>query len=478
MRDEPRVLPAAAAVEVDLEDGRVRRAGKLLDPAEGRERDSGLPTLRARERVPRRQRVVHRFRCNRRAGRETERLSTRSASRRRTRASCSRPSRIVELDHERDRRRPRRPSCSTRPRCPRPCRRWPARRRGPATRCPVRDRVEVELQAVLAVFERVAALTVSQGACPGRRAATKPQPSLYASRGAEDEAARLGARGSRRACAARSTSASSSTVCLQSAPGRASSGMMSLKTIPRLREVRDVPDLGSQASDTQRRRGLRRSRQKSSCESSCASSASVSSCWMPPSRRSGLRERRAGARPGGAVRPRGRPRSGTCAGAAPRCRSARASRMRPRCRRRSPGRASRCPSRRGCSRPYSSSSRASSARIRGALAQLREIELVLGLPEAARALAPALLARPGRRGELLADHAQRQELVALEPEDRLEALDVVLAEEAVAAPRAARREQALVLEVADLGDRDVRELALQRAADGADREQRASALLA
>src|SRR5204863_9030430 len=74
-------------------------------------------------------------------------------------------------------------------------------------------------------------------------------------------------------------------------------------------------------------------------------------------------------------------------------------------------------------------------------------------------------------GQLLPDHAQRQELVALEPQDRLEALDVVLAEEPVAALRPARREQALVLEVADLRDRDVGELRLQRPADRADRQQ-------
>ena len=47
----------------------------------------------------------------------------------------------------------------------------------------------------------------------------------------------------------------------------------------------------------------------------------------------------------------------------------------------------------------------------------------------------------------------------------------VLAEQAVPAPRAPRREQALILEVADLRDRDVRELRLQTAADGADRQQ-------
>jgi hypothetical protein len=74
-------------------------------------------------------------------------------------------------------------------------------------------------------------------------------------------------------------------------------------------------------------------------------------------------------------------------------------------------------------------------------------------------------------GELLADHPQRQELVPLEPEDRLEPLDVVLAEEPVAALRPLRRQQPLVLEIPDLRDRDVGELGLQPAADRADRQQ-------
>src|SRR5919201_3958459 len=62
--------------------------------------------------------------------------------------------------------------------------------------------------------------------------------------------------------------------------------------------------------------------------------------------------------------------------------------------------------------------------------------------------AAALLRR--RRCELLADDVQRQKLVALETEDRLEPLDVFVAEHAIAALRSPRREQAAVLEVADL----------------------------
>src|SRR4051812_6682981 len=75
------------------------------------------------------------------------------------------------------------------------------------------------------------------------------------------------------------------------------------------------------------------------------------------------------------------------------------------------------------------------------------------------------------RGELLADDAQRQELVALQAQDRPQAGDVARAVEPVAARRAPRREQLLVLEVADLRDRDVRELLLERLAEGADRHR-------
>ena len=79
-------------------------------------------------------------------------------------------------------------------------------------------------------------------------------------------------------------------------------------------------------------------------------------------------------------------------------------------------------------------------------------------------------------GELLADHPQRQELVALQAQDRAQARDVGGGVEPVAAGRAPRREQLLVLQVADLGDRDVGELLRERLADGADRQGLAGAL--
>src|SRR5207245_5817065 len=95
------------------------------------------------------------------------------------------------------------------------------------------------------------------------------------------------------------------------------------------------------------------------------------------------------------------------------------------------------------------------ARDPRSLAQLGELDLLLWTGQPGRAAPPTLLRR-GRR-ELLADHPEREELVALEPENRLQPLDVLLAEEAVPAAGAARRQQALVLEVADLRDGDVGE---------------------
>jgi hypothetical protein len=104
------------------------------------------------------------------------------------------------------------------------------------------------------------------------------------------------------------------------------------------------------------------------------------------------------------------------------------------------------------------------------VAEVVELEVEVALGERLGALAATLLAGGAR--ELLADHAQREELVALELEDPAQALHVVLAEEPIAAARPPRREQPLVLEEANLRDRDVRELVLQAGAHRADREQR------
>ena len=64
-------------------------------------------------------------------------------------------------------------------------------------------------------------------------------------------------------------------------------------------------------------------------------------------------------------------------------------------------------------------------RDRGAF-KLGQIHLALALAEARLATPAALARRSGR--QLLPDHAQRHELVALEAQDRLQQLDVLLAE--------------------------------------------------
>ena len=109
-------------------------------------------------------------------------------------------------------------------------------------------------------------------------------------------------------------------------------------------------------------------------------------------------------------------------------------------------------------------------RDRGALAELGLVDLVF-VAENADGAASCAVSRSAGAVELLADDTQRQELVALEPQDRREALDVVGREEPVAATRAPRRDQPLVLEVADLRDGDVGELLAQLLADRADRAQ-------
>ena len=60
MRDQTGMLAAAAALEADPEDRRMRRARQPFEPAEARERNARVAVLGARERVARRQVVIHR----------------------------------------------------------------------------------------------------------------------------------------------------------------------------------------------------------------------------------------------------------------------------------------------------------------------------------------------------------------------------------------------------------------------------------
>src|SRR3954464_13592317 len=78
-------------------------------------------------------------------------------------------------------------------------------------------------------------------------------------------------------------------------------------------------------------------------------------------------------------------------------------------------------------------------RDRGPLAELAETELLVLLGEAGRTLLPALLARAGRRGQLLPLGAKRQETVTLEPQDRLQPPDAAPGNSPGAAGRSSRR---------------------------------------
>src|SRR3990170_2024320 len=109
-------------------------------------------------------------------------------------------------------------------------------------------------------------------------------------------------------------------------------------------------------------------------------------------------------------------------------------------------------------------------RHRGAIAQLGLVDLVLVIGDSDCAT-PRPLRRRAWPCELLADDAKWQELVALEAQDRRQALDVVGSEEPIATTRSLRRDEALVLEVADLRDRDVGKLLAKLLADRADRAE-------
>ena len=86
-----------------------------------------------------------------------------------------------------------------------------------------------------------------------------------------------------------------------------------------------------------------------------------------------------------------------------------------------------------------------------------------------------LRAVDGRRTQLLADHAQRHELVTLHVQGDAQRLDVLRGVHAVATGRPLGLDDALVLQEAQLGDRDVREFVAEQVADLADAIARRSA---
>src|SRR5436190_12252204 len=156
-----------------------------------------------------------------------------------------------------------------------------------------RDCVRMELQGVLAVFERVRGAHGLPGQLPGPSRGHEPAPELVGEHRAEDEPARLGAEDHVRL--ARLDPVGEQVDRLRERPLVAEQRHDVLEDDPGLREVRDVANLALEVLDAQCEATWRRSRQKSSWESSCATSARAWSSWMPVSRRSGLRERSAGA---------------------------------------------------------------------------------------------------------------------------------------------------------------------------------------
>ena len=324
---------------------------------------------------------------------------------------------------------------------------------------PVRDRVRVQLERVEAVLERVLGADRAPRELPGLARRDEAAAEPVGERRAEDEAARLRAQhevglaglGERRELL---------DGLVQRLRVREQRHDV-LEDDPAAWESRGCPGSSTRGRPPSRPRSYRRGgarARRAAATSSCESAASVSRSSRPaPGAARGSASAAPARRSARAGPPRCRRRRGTCAGSAARRRSGPGARRRRRRPRRAPGRAARRPRSRGSRSPYSSSSRTNSRVDAGALAELVEVD---PRPRRRERRPAGALAAPGRAGrrELLPDHAQRQELVALEPEDRLEALDVVLGEEPVAALRPARREQALVLEVADLRDRDVREL--------------------
>ena len=135
-----------------------------------------------------------------------------------------------ELDDEADAARPRRRAARRGRRSPPPSRRSRARRRGSDARA-VRDQIGMELERVRAVLELVrrAHGLRRQLARPPR--GHEPAADLAGDRGAEDEAARLGAEDQIGLLLAGPASPSSAIVW-SSACGSASSGVTSLKPTP------------------------------------------------------------------------------------------------------------------------------------------------------------------------------------------------------------------------------------------------------
>src|SRR5438105_8422034 len=158
--------------------------------------------------------------------------------------------------------------------------------------CAAADHLGVQLERVLPVLERIGRAHGLRRKLPGPASGYESAADLVGDRRSEDEAARLRAEDEVRLLRLRPGSE-----LLDRLPQRLRVGE-ERHDVPEddalLREVRDVPDLRLQV-DGHTDASCRRSRQKRSRASSCASSASSWSSSIPVFRRSGLRERSAGA---------------------------------------------------------------------------------------------------------------------------------------------------------------------------------------
>ena len=274
---------------------------------------------------------------------------------------------------------------------------------------------------------------VSPRELPGLARGDEAAAELERERAAEDEPARLGAEDRGPACAARRTRPGRSTAVaerlrvgeqrhdvLEDDPGLAGSPGCRGSSL-RGRRLMDAASLLRRASGARARRGAARAparRRRASRGLRCPRCAARGSASGAPARRSAraappsttapLRNAR---RLRGSMPKRGEPRS-----------------TRPRSRRRAPGSAPRRPRRRGSRIPKSSSSR-TKARVGARRARRASRRSIVG--SCAESGPPSERRRVRRlragRHELVANHAQRQELVALEPQDRPQPLDVVVA---------------------------------------------------
>ena len=278
-----------------------------------------------------------------------------------------------------------------------------------------RDQLGMELERVLAVLEHVARADRLRRQLARRRAGTKPTPASTAI--AEPiQKPRASAPSTMSRSFVRTQSASSPTVCRRRRVGEQRRHV--LESHAGRREVLDLPDLGLQSSrslhgqvsqvapEEQRRELARELGELVQVASACA-------------RRSALRPRAPARRAARAAPPPARSRCGTSAGSAARRRSATAARTSRRRRRPTRGTASRAAAVRR-EQPEVLELLRELGRDARAVAELVERDRLL-LPSARRPLALPLL-RAGRI-ELVLDHAQRQELVTLQPQDLLQPLE-------------------------------------------------------